>query len=241
VQAVDQAGNSAKAGINHYIRRKVFKQDVINISDRFLNHKIPEFESELPGDSNLSMVDKFLIINRDLRKSNYQKIAELDRITDKQMLWEGTFLRLPKSAPRAGFADHRIYKYNGREIDRQVHLGIDLASVANSPVPVANNGVVVFGDSLGIYGRTVIVDHGFGLFSMYSHLSHIAVKPGEKLSRGQILGRTGSTGLAGGDHLHFGILIHHTFVNPVEWWDMNWINNNVLAKIEQVKSRLGQE
>jgi murein DD-endopeptidase MepM/ murein hydrolase activator NlpD len=120
-------------------------------------------------------------------------------------------------------------------------LGIDLASLTNSPVPAANGGIVVFADNIGIYGRTVILDHGLGLFSMYSHLSHIAVKPGDRLSKGQTIGRTGSTGLAGGDHLHFGMIVHNTFVNPVEWWDKNWIKNNVLSKIEQVETPRSQD
>lgn len=152
------------------------------------------------------------------------------------MYWRGRFLRLPKSATRARFADHRTYYYKGRQIDQQVHMGIDLASVANSPVPAANAGVVVFGQTLGIYGKTIILDHGFGLFSMYSHLSSIAVKTGDQLSQGDIIGRTGSTGMAGGDHLHFSLLIDQTFVNPVEWWDKKWIQNNVLSKIEEAKS-----
>jgi murein DD-endopeptidase MepM/ murein hydrolase activator NlpD len=97
---------------------------------------------------------------------------------------------------------------------------------------------VVFGGNLGIYGETVMIDHGLGLFSMYSHLSHIAVKPGDRVSKGDNIGRTGSTGLAGGDHLHFSMLVNGTFVNPVEWWDEKWIENNVMSKIEQVKTTI---
>ena len=89
---------------------------------------------------------------------------------------------------------------------------------------------------LGIYGKTVILDHGYGLFSMYSHLSQIAVKAGDSVSRGDKLGRTGSTGMAGGDHLHFGMLINDTFVNPVEWWDIKWIQDNLTSKIEWAQS-----
>ena len=148
------------------------------------------------------------------------------------MLWQGTFLRLPNSAPRAGFADRRTYIYEGKEIDQQDHLGVDLASLAQSPVPAANGGIVAFTGILGIYGQTVILDHGFGLFSMYSHLSRIAVKAGDRVAREQILGDTGSTGLAGGDHLHFSILIRHSFVDPIEWWDPHWIKDNVTLKLE---------
>jgi murein DD-endopeptidase MepM/ murein hydrolase activator NlpD len=241
ITATDLAGNQGQGGLNYHIRRKVFRKDRINITDDFLNSKLPEFSAEIPQDANLSPVEKFLVVNRDLRKSNYQKIAEACRNSNNKLYWQGAFLRLPKSASRARFADHRTYFYKGKEIDRQVHLGIDLASLANSPVPVANAGVVALARPLGIYGGTVIVDHGFGLFSMYSHLSYIADKPGEQLAAGDILGRTGTTGLAGGDHLHFGMIVHDTFVNPVEWWDEKWIQDNILSKIEQAKSSIKQE
>jgi murein DD-endopeptidase MepM/ murein hydrolase activator NlpD len=186
----------------------------------------------------MSPVEKFLFVNRDLRRANYQKISEVCRDSDNKIYWEGAFLRLPNAANRAGYADHRTYFYQNKEIDRQVHLGIDLASLANSQVPAANSGVVAFAGTLGIYGGTVIIDHGFGLFSMYSHLSFIDVNAGDQLSKGQELGRTGSTGMAGGDHLHFSMLVDDTFVNPVEWWDESWIQNNVMSKIEQAKSSL---
>jgi murein DD-endopeptidase MepM/ murein hydrolase activator NlpD len=234
--AVDRAGNRGQSGFNYYIRPNNFRKDRINISDGFLNKKLPDFDSAVPQDPNMSAVDRFLLINRGLRQANYKQIVELCRNTDNKLHWQGEFLRLPNAANRARYADHRTYFYKKKEIDRQVHLGIDLASVANSPVPAANSGVVVFAGPLGIYGKTVVIDHGFGLFSMYSHLSFSAAKAGDPISRGDILGRTGSTGLAGGDHLHFSMLIHDTFVNPVEWWDQKWIQNNVQSKIEQVKS-----
>jgi murein DD-endopeptidase MepM/ murein hydrolase activator NlpD len=113
-------------------------------------------------------------------------------------------------------------------------MGIDLASVAQSPVSASNTGKIIFAEGLGIYGKTVIIDHGFGLFSMYSHLSSFTVKKDQMVSKGEIIGRTGVTGLAGGDHLHFGILVHNTFVNPIEWWDESWIKNNISDKIKAV-------
>ncbi len=241
VKVADLAGNDAKSGLNYHLRRKVFRQDRLNITDGFLKQKIPNFSLQVSQDTNASLVDKFLKINRDLREANYQKIAEACRNADSKMHWQGKFLRLPKSATRAKFADHRVYFYKGREIDRQVHMGIDLASVARSTIPAANAGIVIFAEDLGIYGKTVIVDHGFGLFSMYAHLSLIGVKVGEQLSKGDILGRTGVTGLAGGDHLHFSMLVHDTFINPVEWWDAKWIQHNVLSKIERVGTGMKRE
>jgi murein DD-endopeptidase MepM/ murein hydrolase activator NlpD len=236
VRAVDRAGNSAESSFYYHIRRQVFRKDKINISDGFLKRKIPEFSSQISQDPSKSPLDKFLEINRDLRRANFQEIAAAIQNPDQKMHWQGRFLRFPKSASRARFADHRTYYYKGSQIDRQVHLGIDLASVANSTVPAGNAGVVAFAQPLGIYGKTVILDHGYGLFSMYSHLSQIAVQVGDRVSGGDKLGRTGSTGMAGGDHLHFSILINDTFVNPVEWWDMKWIQNNVTSKIEWARS-----
>lgn len=238
INAADRAGNTSKAGLNHYIRRKVFKKDMIQISDNFLNRKLPEFSANLSKATDATAVEKFLFINQNLRRADYDQIRQICQTSERNLLWKGTFKRLPRSAPRSGYADHRTYKYNGHVIDNQVHLGVDLASVERSPVPAANHGVVVFADRLGIYGRTAFIDHGYGLFSMYAHLNTISVNVGQKLKKGDIIGRTGSTGLAGGDHLHFGMLIQHTFVNPIEWWDAAWIKNNIASKIDQVKSRL---
>jgi hypothetical protein len=241
IKAVDKAGNTAKTGVRHHIRKKVFRNDDIQISDRFLNWKIPEFENTIKTESTDSLVDKFIHINRELRKANYQKITELAKKTATVKMWEGTFLRMPGSANQAGFADHRVYNYKGKVIDRQVHLGLDLASVTHALVPAANSGVVIFSEPLGIYGKTVFIDHGFGLFSMYAHLNRSDVSQGQRVSRGETIGRTGSTGLAGGDHLHFSILIQDTFVNPIEWWDAAWIKNNILSKIEAVPSALKRD
>ena len=236
INAVDQAGNAAKAGINHHIRKKAFKNDKIRISDRFLNWKVPELEGEITAEPTASAVEKFIKINRELRQANYQQISGLVANTTTTKHWGGAFLRMPGSANQAGFADHRVYHHRGKEIDRQVHLGMDLASVRHAPIPAANSGVVIFSGPLGIYGKTILIDHGYGLFSMYAHLNRSDVSKGQQVSKGDILGRTGNTGLAGGDHLHFSILVHNIFVNPIEWWDAAWIKNNILSKIEAVQS-----
>lgn len=231
VKAIDHAGNTSKTGFNYNIKRKVFKKDVINISDKFLNWKLPEFDIYTTQHSELTIKDKFLKINRDIRKNSYNKVIKLVEKTDEVLYWDGLFLRLPKSANKAGFADNRVYKYKNKIIDHQIHLGIDLASIAHSPIPAVNSGKVVFAGSIGIYGKTVIIDHGFGLHSMYAHLSSYNIKEKQMVSKGEIIGRTGITGLAGGDHLHYSILIHNTFVNPIEWWDEAWIKNNISSKI----------
>jgi murein DD-endopeptidase MepM/ murein hydrolase activator NlpD len=235
-KATDFAGNNTRSGFPYYIKKRKFKKVAIKISDKFLNWKMPEFNIDVSSDSQTPMLDKFLKVNRELRNSNGSQLIEIFSKTDNKLYWNGAFLRLPNSARQASFADHRNYRYKHHTIDQQVHLGIDLASVAHSPIPASNNGKIAFTGYMGIYGKTVVIDHGFGLFSTYSHLSAIDVQKGQMVSKGDVIGRTGSTGLAGGDHLHFGIIVHNTFVNPVEWWDASWIKNNITTKIETIKS-----
>jgi len=147
----------------------------------------------------------------------------------------GVWLRLKNAANMARFGDKRDYYYKGKKIDEQVHMGVDLASLANSDVPAANNGRVIFADRLGIYGLTVVLDHGQGLASIYSHLSNIGVQIDQDVTKGEIIGSTGQTGLAGGDHLHFGVMVSGLFVNPIEWWDNHWIQDNIMKKLALLK------
>ena len=88
---------------------------------------------------------------------------------------------------------------------------------------------MVLAEPLGIYGNTVILDHGLGVFSSYSHMSQINVKVGDKVAKGAVVGQTGTTGLAAGDHLHFAINLQGEFVDPLEWWDAHWQKDQVEA------------
>jgi len=238
LQATDEAGNTSKAGFPFHIRGKKFKKDTLILSDRFFNSVMPEFEAYFSANEKLSLLEKFLQVNQKIRQENYQQLIKITSNTDNTLYWSGDFIRFPNSAPRAGFADHRTYRYKGETIDHQVHLGVDLASLKQAPVPSANKGKVAFTGRIGIYGKTVVIDHGFGLFSTYSHLSRISVNQGEFVSKGVIIGNTGMSGLAGGDHLHFGMMIHNTFITPVEWWDAAWIRKNIMNKIEAVNNEV---
>lgn len=238
ITATDKAGNTGRTGFAYHINAKAFTSDTIRISRAFLERKMPEFEKVEPGRERPALLDTFLWVNRQLRRSNYETVQAICSKSDAEKHWAGPFVRLPASARKAGFAERRTYQYNGKIIDKQVHMGVDLASTAHCPVPTANNGRIAFAEGLGIYGRTVIVDHGFYLFSMYSHLSQILVRPKQMVSKGDIIGFSGNTGLAGGDHLHFAMLIHDTFVNPIEWWDPKWIEHNITNKLKSATRRI---
>lgn len=237
LEAMDQAKNSGAGAFYYHINGKKFRKDTLRVSDRFIQTVLPQFEAGKRIDPDMSLVDRFLMVNQDQRKADYKAATSMNEKTGTQMYWSGPFNRLPKSATRATFADRRDYVYKGKIVDKQVHLGVDLASVAQSPVPAANSGKVVFAGFQGIYGLTVYIDHGFGLLSQYSHLSRIDVTPGQMVDNKEAIGLTGATGLAGGDHLHFGILVGGVFVNPIEWWDKNWVKNNILSKIKRIENR----
>jgi murein DD-endopeptidase MepM/ murein hydrolase activator NlpD len=226
VVAEDKAGNRSKMGIRISIIERTFPSDKIRVSDGFLERKVPEI---LGGDSD-DLVAAYVKINRDMRAENADQIVKICADSSTERLWRGRFLQLPNSHVGARFAEKRIYTYNDREIDRQVHLGYDLASTAHSEVPASNSGVVAFADTLGIYGQTVIIDHGLSLFSLYGHLSEIAVEHGQVVAQGETIGRTGQTGLAGGDHLHYAMMVAGVFVDPLEWFDERWIKEHIEVK-----------
>jgi murein DD-endopeptidase MepM/ murein hydrolase activator NlpD len=227
--AVDKAGNESKGSFYYHVLKKRFRKDKINISDRFLARVMPYF-SFYPFDPQMNDLQKYITVNNQLRKKNHQTIEGLKSKTSPDMLWKGTWVSLKNAATMSRFGDRRSYYYKGKKIDEQVHLGVDLASLANSPVPAANTGRVIFADRLGIYGLAVVLDHGQGLASLYGHLSELGVKPGQDVSRGETIGHTGQTGLAGGDHLHFSVMVNGVFVNPIEWWDGHWIKDNITRK-----------
>lgn len=228
--ATDLAGNEVQIGFFFRALAKKFKQDSINISDSFLKSKMGQFTDLYPELS--QPIDIFLKVNSELRAKNVAFLLELGRDTVPQMLWAGTFVRLPNSSPMAGFADNRTYLYQDQAVDNQTHLGVDLASLAASPVPAGNTGRVILAEFMGIYGNVVVIDHGFGLQSLYSHLSEIHVQKGQSVQRGEIIGTTGATGMAGGDHLHFGMLVSGQEVQPIEWWDAHWIRDNITSKLQ---------
>jgi murein DD-endopeptidase MepM/ murein hydrolase activator NlpD len=232
--AEDGAGNRSRGIFNCHIRQKRFRTDKISITDRFLEQIFPYFSSYLKDVAGQE-IEKFLKINQELRRKNALAFYNLRTKTSPKMLWEGVWIRLKNAANMARFGDHRSYYYKGEKIDEQIHMGVDLASLANSEVQAANNGRVIYAESLGIYGLTMVLDHGQGLASTYSHLSNVGVQVGQEVKKGDIIGVTGQTGLAGGDHLHFGVMVNGLFVNPIEWWDSHWIEDNVTKKLNMLK------
>jgi murein DD-endopeptidase MepM/ murein hydrolase activator NlpD len=230
--AEDQAGNRAQMNFWKKVFPTAFRHRDMPITDAFMQAVVPEILAHTDEISERpSLIESYLEINRKLRKLNNDQISWLGRTSAPQRLWSKPFIQLTNSQVEAVFADQRTYFYKGKQVDQQTHLGFDLATSAQNPVEASNGGTVVYADYLGIYGNCVIIDHGLGLQSLYGHLSSIDVQKGQKVTAGQTLGRTGQTGLAGGDHLHFSLILQGVQVNPVEWWDAKWVELHVLAKL----------
>jgi len=233
VVATDAAGNRREEPLKITVQPRKFADKTLPITDAFLQRKVPDLLSAngLPADG--SLVDGYLRINRDLRASTEARIRELCGNPPEGPLWsgdDGGFLRMPGAA-LSGFADRRRYTRDGKVIDNQMHLGYDIASLKQAQVPAAAAGRVRFAGPLGIYGNAVILDHGLGVFTLYGHLSEISVTENADVKRGDFLGKTGDTGLAGGDHLHFSTMVQGIHVDPVPWWDRGWVGEHIFARL----------
>ena len=231
--AEDDAGNRVEMPFVDLFKPSPHRADRLELSDAFLAKVVPPIASQAPGfDASGSLLDQYLRINGDVRRATLATIAALAADTQPAFLWRGAFAQMANTQRRAGFAENRTYVYEGKVVDHQTHLGLDLASTERALVPAANAGRVVFAGWLAIYGNAVIIDHGYGLMSLYGHMSSLAVKAGDVVAKGQQIGNSGSTGLAGGDHLHLEIFVQGKSVDPLQWLDEHWIRDNIATKVK---------
>jgi murein DD-endopeptidase MepM/ murein hydrolase activator NlpD len=230
--AADDVGNEAAISFVDQFFPKPIKVDTIQLTDAFLNKVVPEIMSQTPEVRDQGDVLKnFLAINGDLRQKEAQYLKDLAAKSAHAFLWTQPFLPMRNAKITAAFAQRRTYVYQGKSVDQQTHLGFDMASVQRDAVLASNRGVVLLARFFGIYGNAVVIDHGYGLMSLYGHLSSLGVREGQQVERSQELGRSGQTGLAGGDHLHFTLLLDGLPVNPVEFWDPHWIRDRIARKL----------
>ncbi|APV50212.1 hypothetical protein BWI17_11255 [Betaproteobacteria bacterium GR16-43] len=228
--ATDKAGNTREMRLAYELKNVKYKKSTIALTDNFLQNKVAPLLDDVASKQGTPK-EIFVAVNKRLRKVNEDKIAEITTKATPSILWNGAFVQLTNSKVEANFADLRTYTYNGEAADTAYHLGYDLSVTKNVPVEAANSGTVAFAGPLGIYGNTVILDHGLGLFTLYGHLNSFDVKVGDSVTKRQPLGKTGETGLAAGDHLHYGVYLDGVAVLPVEWWDPKWIEDNVQPKL----------
>jgi len=229
--ATDDVGNRAEAAFLDKFTPRPIHTDTIQVDDPYMSRVVPEIMSQSDVADQGNMLKNYIEINRNLRKKNAQTLKELAAKSEPKFLWTQAFQPWINSKITAAFADRRTYIYKGQPIDQEDHLGFDMAATEHAAITASNSGKVVLARFFGIYGNAVVIDHGYGLMSLYGHMSSIGVKEGQDVQRSQEIGRSGKTGLAGGDHLHFTMLLQGLPVSPVEWWDPHWIQDRVARKL----------
>ncbi|QMU56249.1 MAG: peptidoglycan DD-metalloendopeptidase family protein [Candidatus Mycalebacterium zealandia] len=233
ITATDAIGNKRNLPVNYKLEERILPDNPVEITERFIKMKMAPL---INAREDYSAKEMFVLVNKKIRSLNNEKIAKvLSHASDKsdKILWEGSFIR-PVGSLQSQF-EQRIYTFEGVEVDRQPHLGYDIASQKRNPVRASNNGIVIFADDLGIYGNTIIIDHGMGIATLYSHLSSMSVQRGETVVKGKRIGNTGATGLAFGDHLHFSIYVGGLPVEPIQWWDTNWVQTRITQNLTDAK------
>ncbi|MFN7919930.1 MAG: M23 family metallopeptidase [Bryobacteraceae bacterium] len=231
IYARNAAGEEATATFRHHITLGAGRDRAINVGDGFVERVAAELDPSGSGPP----VDRYARINSETRRANDMALAAFAKQTDPRRQWSDAFLMLPKAKAEAQYGDHRTYLYKGRNLGREWHLGVDLASTRNAVLPAANGGKVLHAGPLGIYGNCVVIDHGIGVQTVYGHLSQIDVHVSDKVTRGQPIGKTGSTGLAGGDHVHISMMLDGIFVDPVEWSFQKWIDKTMMPMLQLVE------
>lgn len=239
IVATDKAGNIAKSRIKFFLKGKKYRTSNIALRDNFLDGKIVDLAEENSQLSNtMEKLERFIYINETLRTENEKLIENVTLGVPKQMISDFNikpFYPLRNGAAVASFGDHRFYSYNSKPVSEGYHLGLDLASIAKADIVSSNDGTVIFAKYNGIYGKNIIISHGLGLYSLYGHASSYLVDESENVKAGDVIAKTGTTGLALGDHLHFGVLVQGIEVRPEEWMDKNWMKESVFDVIKSAK------
>jgi len=242
IVARDRAGNITRAQVPYFLQERKYKTSTIPLQDSFLDGKIADLIGEMaPERSSLSRLEKFKFVNETMRQSNEAAILKVTSVVPTTRISEFAmkpFYPLRNGKVVASFGDHRFYEYEKQPVSESHHLGLDLASNAQAPMQTSNDGVVVFARENGIYGNNIILDHGLGVYSLYGHCSSYMIKEGDVIKAGDSIAKTGTTGLALGDHLHFGMYVQGVDVRPEEWMDSVWLKESVFSVIDSAKKTI---
>lgn len=246
IHATDKAGNSIRKNIRYFLKDKKYKLSELTVKDKFLEGKLATLaDDHSEGKTFEKPLERFIFVNEKLRAKNekhiYEIASKIDPAQDAYGFSLTPFYPLKNAAAVASFGDHRIYSYQKEKISESYHMGLDLASVKNAPILTSNDAIVNFAEDNGIYGNSIILNHGLGLSTLYGHCETLFVNVGEQIPKGTKIALTGMTGLAFGDHLHFGILVQGIEVRPEEWMDKKWMQLNVFDILEGAKKMIDSE
>jgi murein DD-endopeptidase MepM/ murein hydrolase activator NlpD len=252
--ARDAVGNFSEASMSYRIAATSAKQSVTMLDPDLLTSKIDklyeQYQSQqarlsgdvpgkvLPSDTDEQRIERFHVVNKEYRELMERAMKPLFGKPKAERFWEGTFAKFP-GRELHGFGEHVQYKLGELLIGETVENGVSFAVGSDTQVRAANRGIVIFADNLGVFGNTVIIDHGFGLTTMYEHLQSIARLEGDRVERGDVVGLAGDSGLVFSPTLTFEVRLHGVPVRPIEWWDGSWMRDHVDLKIRNIKQTLG--
>ncbi len=256
--AVDQVGNTMSVPFYNRINARTFRQTEKRISEEFLREQVDKLAeqnqqkiAQFLGDASLEQlyrsgksgqarqVEKFKLVNETLRGINQEEIVTLLKGPRFERYFEGVLI--PQAGSVTGtFGDQVIFNYEGFDLGRYRREGYEFTmSGERSDVVAAASGIVVFSDNLGVYGRTLAIDHGLGLISIYAYLENVVVRQGERVTQGQKVAVAGGSGFSSGNKVYFELRVHGVPVDAREWWDKRWYYGHITAKINDVKRSLG--
>ncbi len=236
VIARDTLGNSASAPFNYRVKHRRWssfrvtlnEQSATQLRDRFVAYATKE---KLPVQLSGNLSDDLKGLLRALAFSDDGFVETALAESSPQRLWREAFIPPVPSSPNNSTGDQRVVLLGNKEIVRGSSAGVRFPVSRRNPVVAGNNGKVVFIGELGLLGNTIIIDHGFGLSSLYGHLSDVKVQRGVSVQKGQEIGQTGSSGFAQSEEVYFEIRLHDVPVAPNEWWDQTWVTDHIDNKV----------
>lgn len=231
--AEDIAKNRRIVDIPFYLKNYNYKISNIRARDKFIDGKIADLISSNPEYADIEdRLKRLKTINETMRLKNEDLIHHLATPVSTKLLkkWKlKRFYPLKSGQKVASFGVKRYYYYETKSnrVSQSYHVGYDLASTRMAIIRTSNDGKVVYANDNGIYGMMPMIDHGLGLYTLYGHCSELLVNEGDEVKAGDGIAKTGTSGLALGDHLHFGILVQGVEVRPIEWFDKEWIKKSI--------------
>jgi murein DD-endopeptidase MepM/ murein hydrolase activator NlpD len=185
----------------------------------YANNAQPDFipitvRSKDHGIRRITVPKEMVELDRDTLQRVLREISTVKQVfmrSSEDPLWWGRWTRPLPGTVVSPFGCRNIV--NGME--RSPHSGVDLKAPAGSPVKATNRGIVALVAEHFFSGKSIVIDHGGGIFSMYFHLSHISVGVGELVEKGELIGLSGCSGRVTGPHLHFGIRLNGRRINPL--------------------------
>ena len=186
-----------------------------NIAEQTLEIQVLKTEFQRGGYIILSPAKQKLMMDKSKSREDNEKRGIAYTLANKEaaQFWEGKSIRPAEGRLTSPFGKYREYNTGVRK----PHYGTDIASNVGTPVHAANHGIVTLAESLHLYGKSVVINHGQGVSTSYSHLSELRVEPGDRVKKGQLVGLMGATGQTTGPHLHWGMVVNGVAVAPEEW------------------------